>query len=186
MKLSDWKTRDILIVAVLGILLGILSTAVDFAYTTGGAALGPMAAQTLIGIVMFTALFIPFLIRKPGAALIGMLIIGLVQIPFSPGGVASLVVSLIYGLFAELAFLITRYQRYSLAMLIITACFIGAIGLAIGYVPNQFHQLGAGPQLLVWGLTLGSCVLGAWLVVVLTNTLSQSGLLTNINSLQEN
>ncbi|MEM8857818.1 MAG: ECF transporter S component [Chloroflexota bacterium] len=180
MSIKSWKTRDILIVAVLGIVLGILSTVVDYAYTAGGAALGPLLPQTLIGIVMFTALFIPFVVRRPGAALMGMIVIGLVQVPFSPNGFASLVVSAVYGLFVEIAFLITRYKRYSLLMLILTAVIVGAIGLGIGYVPNAFHETSIGAQLLLWVLVIGSCALGAWLVTVLANALIRSGLLNNL------
>ncbi|MEM7126010.1 MAG: ECF transporter S component [Chloroflexota bacterium] len=175
--MKSWKTRDILITAVLGIVLGLLSTAVDYAYTAGGAALGPLLPQTLIGSVMFTALFIPFVVRKPGAALIGMLVIGLVQVPLSPNGILSLVVSGIYGLLIEVAFLITRYRRYGLPMLMITAMVVGAIGLALGYIPNNFHNLAYGAQALLWGLVIGSCLLGAWLVAVLAKSLTNSGVL---------
>ncbi|MEM9775169.1 MAG: ECF transporter S component, partial [Chloroflexota bacterium] len=82
MNLKSWKTRDIMIVAILGMVLAILATVIDYAYSAGGAALGPIAARTLIGVVMFTALFIPYVVRKPGAALFGMLVVGLVQLPF--------------------------------------------------------------------------------------------------------
>ena len=177
-KLKDWTTRDILITAVLGIILGLLSTAVDYAYTTADAALGPLLAQTLIGITIFTALFIPFVVRCPLAALVGMLIIGLVQVPFSPNGIFSLVVAVIYGLFVEIAFALTRYRRYGLPMLMSTACVVAAIGLGIGYVPNGVHLTAVSLQLLLWGLVLGSILLGAWLVTVLANSLTQSGIMT--------
>lgn len=178
--LKSWKTRDIMITAALGIVLGILSTMVDYAYTAGGAALGPLLPQSLIGVVMFTALFIPFVVRRPGAALVGMVVIGLVQVPFSPNGIASLVVSAIYGLFVEAAFFITRYKRYSLLMLMSTAVIVGVIGLGIGYVPNQFHNLSFALQATLWGLVIGSCLLGAWLVVILANSLTRSGVLSQV------
>ncbi|MEM7334953.1 MAG: ECF transporter S component [Chloroflexota bacterium] len=180
MTLKSWTTRDILITAVIGIVMGILSTIVDYAYTAGGAALGPIFTRTLIGVVMFTALFVPYVVRRPGAALIGMIIAGLVQVPFSPGGIGSLVLSAIYGLFVELAFLITRYKRYSLTMLIVTACSVGVLGMLLGYVPNNLHRLSIGTQVGLFAIVLGSCALGAWLVVILANSLRNSGILGNV------
>ena len=179
-RLKEWTTRGILLTAVLGIVLGLLSTVVDYAYTTAGAALGPLLAQTLIGITMFTALFIPFVVRRPLAAIVGMLIIGLVQLPFSPNGILSLVITVIYGPFVEIAFAVTRYRRYGLPMLMITACVVASIGLVIGYVPNGVHQTAVSLQLLLWGFVLGSSLLGAWLVTVLANSLTQSGIMTTV------
>ncbi|MEM9775681.1 MAG: ECF transporter S component, partial [Chloroflexota bacterium] len=150
-----------------------------------GAALGPIAARTLIGVVMFTALFIPYVVRKPGAALFGMLVVGLVQLPFSPDGIGSLIVNVLYGLFVEAAFFITRYKRYSLLMMISTACIVGAIGLGIGYIPSGLHEFAVSAQITLWILVMGSCILGGWLVTVLANALTRSGLLSNLNSEDE-
>ncbi|MEM7114896.1 MAG: ECF transporter S component [Chloroflexota bacterium] len=178
MSLRTWTTRDILITAVLGIVLGLLATVVDYAYTTAGAALGPIASRTLIGIMLFTALFIPFVVRRPLAALIGMLIIGLVQIPFSPNGIFSLVVALMYGILVEVAFAITRYRRYDLLMLVVTAIVIGLIMVGISYVPNGLHQLAIGVQIGILVGVAAVSALGGWLVPMAANALAQAGALS--------
>ena len=180
MSLRDWKTRDILLLAVLGIVLGAVATLVDYAYVTSGALLGPIVSRSLIGVVMFTALLIPYIVRRPGAALIGMVVVGLVQLPFSPDGIGSLAVNAIYGLFVEIAFLITRYKTYSLRMMILTSIVVGAIGLGVGYIPSGLHEFSIGAQVTVWLLVIGSCILGGWLVTVLAKALVRSGLLNNL------
>jgi energy-coupling factor transport system substrate-specific component len=124
------------------------------------------------------ALFIPYVIQRPGADLIGQLLVGLVQLPFSPSGLLSLVLNVIYGVLCEVPFALTRYKLYSLPLLCGIGAIVGGIGLALGYVPNAFHLLAPAVQVGLWALVLGVCVGGGWLAKALADSLVRTGVLS--------
>ena len=68
---AQWKTRDLIITAVLAVALGVLLWAWSVLYQGGEAVLTNVGANLLYGVYFLPGIMIPYIVRKPGAALLG-------------------------------------------------------------------------------------------------------------------
>jgi len=65
---TRWRTRDIVVTAVIGVAFGVVFWAWGLAWAPIEAALGP-ARFLLYAVWLVPAVLAPFIVRKPGAAL---------------------------------------------------------------------------------------------------------------------
>lgn len=112
-----WALREIVTIAVLGVVFGFLYFALVQAWGALGLAMGPLgdlAQNVLIGGWMVVAPLALFIVRRPGAGIVAELIAALVEVAFlgSPVGPILLISGFVQGAGAELAFTLTRYRRY--------------------------------------------------------------------------
>lgn len=113
---TRWRTRDIVIAAVIGVAFGVafwafgaVWKAVEF--------VGPMQ-NILYGAWLMPALVAPLIIRKPGAALFAELVAaGLSALLGSVWGVDTLLSGFVQGAAAELVFAFTLYRVWSFPVL---------------------------------------------------------------------
>ena len=70
----NYSTSDLIILAVIGAIAGVVNTGTGIAWNAANAAGGPLAGAALQGVFMWAYLLAFFLVRKPGS----MLIIGLI------------------------------------------------------------------------------------------------------------
>ena len=113
---SRWRTRDIVVAAVIGVAFGVafwvfgaVWRAVEF--------VGP-AQNILYGAWLMPALVAPLVIRKPGAALFAELVAaGLSALLGSSWGVDTLLSGFVQGAAAELVFAFTLYRLWSFPVL---------------------------------------------------------------------
>jgi energy-coupling factor transport system substrate-specific component len=110
--IMQWKTKEIVVVAMVGAVIGVLFTLMDYIYMPLSAALGVAFMEITFGIYMLSALVPMHLVRKPGAAVFGALVAALVNLLLgSPYGVQLILANLLEGLAVEIGFaVITRYQ----------------------------------------------------------------------------
>jgi energy-coupling factor transport system substrate-specific component len=110
---------DILTLAVIGIVFGVLSAFWQTIYIGAGAVAGPLGSAIVGGFVCIPAILAPYIIRKPGVALLAEIISVFGQVlAGNPFGVIILVYGLAQGLPAELVFLATRYKRWDWPILL--------------------------------------------------------------------
>jgi len=115
---TRWRTRDIVIAAIIGVAFGVafwafgaVWRAVEF--------LGP-AQNILYGAWLMPGLIAPLIIRKPGAALFAELVAaGLSALLGSSWGVDTLLSGFVQGAAAELIFAFTLYRLWSFPVLAI-------------------------------------------------------------------
>jgi energy-coupling factor transport system permease protein len=113
---TRWRTRDIVVAAVIGVAFGVafwafgaVWRAVEF--------LGPIQ-NILYGAWLMPALVAPFIIRKPGAALFTELVAaGLSALLGSSWGVDTLLSGFVQGAAAELVFAFTVYRLWTFPVL---------------------------------------------------------------------
>lgn len=113
---TRWRTRDIVVAAVIGVAFGVafwafgaIWRAVEF--------LGPVQ-NILYGAWLMPALVAPLIIRKPGAALFAELVAaGLSALLGSSWGVDTLLSGFVQGAAAELIFAFTLYRSWSFPVL---------------------------------------------------------------------
>jgi len=111
-----WRTRDIVVAAVIGVAFGVafwafgaVWRAVEF--------LGPVQ-NILYGAWLLPALVAPLIIRKPGAALFAEVVAaGLSAFLGSSWGVDALISGVVQGAGAEIVFAVTRYRVWTFPVL---------------------------------------------------------------------
>ena len=128
---TRWRTRDIVVAAVIGVAFGVafwafgaVWRAIEF--------LGPVQ-NILYGVWLMPALVAALIIRKPGAALFAELVAaGLSALLGSSWGVDTLLSGFVQGAAAELVFAFTLYRLWSFPVLAVA----GLAASAAAYVPD--------------------------------------------------
>jgi ABC-type thiamin/hydroxymethylpyrimidine transport system permease subunit len=69
-----WKTKEIVIVAMLAVVIGVIYTLMDAAYMPLSAILGPVFMELTFGVYLLSAALPMYIARKPGFALFGALV----------------------------------------------------------------------------------------------------------------
>jgi energy-coupling factor transport system permease protein len=115
---TRWRTRDIVVAAVIGVAFGV-------AFVLAGGPwkalefMGPLQ-NLFYGIWLLPAVVAPLIVRKPGAALFAeMVAAGLSAILGSAWGVDTLLSGFVQGAAAELVFAFTLYRSWNFAVLAI-------------------------------------------------------------------
>ena len=108
-----WRTRDIVVVAVIAVAFGVFFWAFGFVWSAL-APLGPLQ-NILYGAWLLPAIVAPLIVRKPGAALFAEVVAaGLSALLGSQWSIDTLVSGVLQGGAAELVFLAFRYRNWSL------------------------------------------------------------------------
>jgi energy-coupling factor transport system substrate-specific component len=127
-SIGPWRTRDILIAAVIGVVFGVIFAAWQPVWA-GFAFLQPSVLQDWVyGMWLVPAVLAPAIIRKPGAALFAeMVAASLSAILGSAWGPDTLLSGFMQGAAAELVFALVRYRRWNLGVLL-AAALASAVG----------------------------------------------------------
>jgi energy-coupling factor transport system substrate-specific component len=129
-----WRTRDIVVTAVIGVVFGV----VFFAWNNLYAGLGwltPPLSDWIYGMWLVPAVLAPLVIRKPGAALFAeMAAAGVSALLGSQWGPDTLLSGFVQGAAAELIFGFVGYRRWSLPILAVAAVASAAAAWAHDWV----------------------------------------------------
>lgn len=116
-----WRTRDILVTAVLGVAFGVVFWFWNNLAWSFLAPLGPFQ-NLFYAVWLIPAVLAPLIVRKPGAALFAELLAAAVSvIAGSPWSLDVLLSGFVQGAAAELVFAFTLYRAWSLPVLAIAA-----------------------------------------------------------------
>jgi len=111
-----WRTRDIVVTAVIAVAFGVFFWAFGFAWSALGW-MGP-AQNVLYGAWLLPAIVAPLIVRKPGAALFAELVAAsLSALLGSQWSVDTILSGAMQGGAAELVFLAVRYRNWSLPVI---------------------------------------------------------------------
>lgn len=113
---SRWRTRDIVVAAVIGVAFGFVFIAAGGVWKALEP-LGPVQ-NILYAVWLLPAVVAPLIIRKPGAAFFAEVVAaGLSAFLGSTWGVDTIMSGVMQGAGAELVFFLTRYRSYSFPVL---------------------------------------------------------------------
>ncbi len=109
----NYTTSDLIILAVVGAITGVINTGTGIVWNAANAAGGPLAGAALQGAFMWGYLLAYYLVRKPGS----MLIVGIVETAMeallgNPSGFATLGWGVMQGLGAEVVMAFTNYSNF--------------------------------------------------------------------------
>lgn len=121
---TRWRTRDILVTAIIGVVFGVAFVALNTAWSViaPASAVAPLGAFLIYGGWLMPAVLAPLVVRKPGAALYAELVAaGVSTLLGSPWGPDVLLSGFVQGAAAELIFAFTLYRNWSLPVIAIAA-----------------------------------------------------------------
>jgi energy-coupling factor transport system substrate-specific component len=110
----NYTTRDLILLAVIGAIAGVVNVGMGIVWNAANAAGGPLAGAALQGTFMWAYLLAFFLVRKPGS----MLIIGLLESSIeallgNPSGISTIGWGVTQGLAAEIVMAMSNYRNFS-------------------------------------------------------------------------
>ena len=179
----EWSTLDFVVGAVLAVAVGVLFWAWDLLWATAFQAVPFPASYALVGVWMIGGLLVPYVIRRPGAALLGELVAAFVSmLLINQWGVAVLLSGLVQGLGAELVFGTRRWKDYRLPTVLLAGAVAGAFSTLLDSVVYSYWSQYSGTT-IVAGVVIAAvsgAVLGGVVSKVLGDTLLRTGVLSGL------
>ena len=177
-----WTLREILIVAVLGAVFGVLYLGWVQVWLIAQAIFGSVTMDVVMGFWFIVSIIAAAIIRKPGAALLSEVLAALTQVLLgSPAGLMLLVSGLVQGAGAEAVFAATRWKNYRLPVLM--AAGVGAAIFSFIYTWIRFDYGALAPGLLVAMFVLrclSGALLGGLAGYLVTEALYRTGVLSGL------
>ena len=172
-----WRTRDILVAAVIGVVFGVVFAAWNQLYA-GLDALTKPISDVIYGMWLVPAILAPLVIRKPGAALFAeMAAAGVSAFLGSQWGPDTLLSGFVQGAAAELVFAFVGYRRWSLPVLAAAAVASALAAWAHDWV-IYYADVSLELQLLRLSfMALSAIVIAAFLSLALERSLRRAGVL---------
>jgi energy-coupling factor transport system permease protein len=176
---SVWSTRDLMVIAAIGVALGVVLVPVIYETMALHATLGPLGMASIWGLYVVPLLVATRIMRRPGAALLTSLLVPLVQLPFGPGGWIMLLLWLPAGLACEAPFFLTRYRSLGLPTVMVAGALASLAFIAHMYLFIGFFDLALGVQVaLVAVPLLSGALLGGVPAKLLSGALAKTGVLS--------
>ena len=117
-----WRTRDILIVAMIGVVFGVVFFVWNGVYAAMSFLQPSVLQDVVYGMWLVPAVLAPLIVRKPGAALFAeMLAATISAVLGSQWGPDTLLSGFLQGVAAEIVFFVLGYRRWSVAILALAA-----------------------------------------------------------------
>ncbi|HZG55359.1 ECF transporter S component [Paenibacillus sp.] len=180
MKLKSFTTLDIVLMALLAVANGVMTTYTSFVNKLLTAAGGPIATSTIVGVYMIYGVLAIYIIRKPGAAFATFLIGATVQsmIGTSYGMASAYVAALCYAFAVEAVFALYRYKRWDVRAVMLAS--VAAVPLWFVFAAYMFGYWKWGLPVLAGALVV-RCLSGLLLCGLVTtwlgDALARAGLL---------
>lgn len=180
MERKSFTTFDIVLMALLAVANGLLTTYTSFINKMLTAAGGPIATSTIVGIYMIYGILAIYIIRKPGTALITYLIGATVQslMGTAYGMASAYVAALCYAIAVEAVFAFFRYKKWDYTS--VTLASLAAVPLWFICAAYMFGYLTWGFPILIATLVV-RCISGIVLCGLVTkwlgDRLARAGLL---------
>ena len=173
-----WRTRDILLAAMLGVAFGVVFFVWNGVYAGLEWIQPPVLKDAVYGMWLVPAVLAPVLIRKPGAALFAEIVAaGVSAFLGTVWGPDVLLSGFVQGAAAELVFAMTGYRRWSAAVLAVAAI-ASAVGAWIHDWAIYYADLALDIQLLRLAIMAASAVVfAAFGALAIERSLRRAGVL---------
>jgi energy-coupling factor transport system substrate-specific component len=175
MKLT---TRFLMACAAIGAATGVLLLPANFV-AAAIAATVPLAYATFLGVWLLGPVVALAVLRRPGAAVLTMLIAGIINIP-TPAGPSAIVTNLMVGVALELGFLVTRYRIWRPWLFYVTALGFETLYAISAYGFFNIDDMAVVVQGVFFGLMAVSAVVFTWLGLVVAGRLTATGVARGI------
>jgi len=161
---GSWNLREIVVVAVLSVVFGILYLWWIPVGALAAGIGGPVAREPLFGFWLMAAVVAGYIVQKPGAALIAELLAAFTEmLAGSSGGLMVLAWGFVQGIGIEAVFLATGYRNFSLPVVMLGGAASAAAAFAFQWVVYGYGAFSPGviTAMFVLRLLSGAILAGA-------------------------
>jgi energy-coupling factor transport system substrate-specific component len=178
-RTTAWNQREIVTVAVIGVVFGMLYLAWVQLWLLIQGLTGPLAMDVLFGFWFLASIVAAYTIRKPGAAFIAEVVAAIAEVlTGNPSGAILLLTGVIQGAGAEAPFALTRWRSYRLPVLLASGASAAVFSFVYNWFRFSYWELAPGLLLTMFVLrVLSGMILAGWLGKILTDRLYQTGVL---------
>ena len=165
-NLSAWKLKDVILASLIAVLFAFVCFGVvHFVSFTlvplmAPLGIGDLAIEVVFGIFFMSAVFAPYIIRKPGVATIVGTLTGVVQILMGSAFAATLLMSaFVQGLGAEAGFAVFRYKKFNLLTMLVAALGATITSFVLAWYRGAWSQVGIEIVVLRFAIRMSSAIL---------------------------
>ncbi|MBS5136077.1 MAG: ECF transporter S component [Oscillospiraceae bacterium] len=174
------KTKELVIIAMVAAVIGVIYTLLDYAYMPLSAFLGTVFMELTFGIYLLSASLPMYLVRKPGIAIFGGLVTAGVNLLLgSPYGLQLVLAGLLQAFGLEIGYaVVDKYQGSNKNMIlgaVLAVCFVFCRDGYFWGTPWSYGAAVAAGVVVV--RLLSATVIGIILVKVITAALKKTGVL---------
>lgn len=180
---KEWTTRDLVVAAVLAVAMGVVFWAWGLLWSTAFQAVPFPFSYALVGVWMIGGLLVPFVVRRPGAALVGELVAAAVSMALgNQWGVLTLASGVVQGVGAEIVFAGFRWKRFTGPALYGAAALAGAFSILLDTFLYSYYATYTWGSILVAAVlcVVSSVILGGGLAQFLGEALAKTGVLSGL------
>jgi energy-coupling factor transport system substrate-specific component len=179
----DWTTRELVVAAVLAVAVGVVFWAWGLLWTGAFAAIPFPFHYALVGLWMMGGLLVPYVVRRPGAALFGELVAAFVSMALgNQWGILTLASGAVQGVGAELVFAGFRWKRFSGVTLYGAAALAGAFSILLDTFVYSYYVTYTRGSIVIAAVlcVISSVILGGVLSQLLGQALAKTGVLSGL------
>ncbi len=180
----NWKLKDILMVAVVGVIFALVFYGANYLGTALTAVLtpfgyGPLGYQLIYGLWFMAATFATYIIQKKGVGIVAEMLAAVVEtVMGGMFGPMTLVNGFIQGFGCEVGFMITGYKFFNLFTLVLSSITCAVIS----FIPETFFYgyLAYGGQMMLIMLIcriISSIIFTGIIVKIICDGLAKAGVL---------
>ncbi len=165
-----WQLKDIIMVAILGLIFAVIYLAILYAGVGVTAVLtpfglAPFGYEIFYGIWFMGATLAGFIIQKPGVAIITECLAAFLEFLMgNMGGPLVLISGLVQGAGSEVGFAMFRYRKYNLATMCVSGIMAAVFSFAWGYFQNAYAGLSSAILIAMLAVRILSAVVFAGLI----------------------
>ncbi|OFV83468.1 MAG: hypothetical protein A2W26_11545 [Acidobacteria bacterium RBG_16_64_8] len=183
MSFKEWTTRELVVAAVLAVAVGVVFWGWGLLWSSVFQAIPFPFSYALVGIWMIGGLLVPYVIRRPGAALLGELVAAFVSMVLgNQWGILTMASGLVQGAGSELVFATFRWKRFDGLALYGAAALAGVFSILLDTFVYSYYRT------YTWGniglaavlIVISSLVLGGLLSLLLGEALARTGVLSGL------
>lgn len=152
-KSYKWSLKDIIMIGLVSVVFAVIYLGAVYLSISLQAILTPFglsvfANELIFGIWFMAATFTPYVIRKPGVAIIAEMLAAFIEVLMgNMYGPIVFVSGFIQGAGAEIGFAATRYKKYNWFTMTLSALGCTVFSFAWGFIRSGFFDLA--PALLI-------------------------------------
>lgn len=180
---KDWKTRELVVAAVLAVAVGVIFWGWGLLWASASQFIPFPFHYALVGVWMIGGLLVPYVVRRPGAALLGELVAAFVSMALgNQWGLLTMASGLVQGVGSEAVFAGFRWRRFGGVALYGAAALAGAFSILLDTFLYSYYAMYSWDSILVAAVlcVLGSLVLGGLVSQLLGEALAKTGVLSGL------
>lgn len=166
-------TRYLMTCAAIGAATGVLLVPANFVAAALSATV-PVLYSAMLGLWIVGPVLALALVRRPGAAVLTMLVAGVIS-SASPLGASSILTCLMVGAALEVAFLVTLYRVWAPWLFYVATFVFAALYTWSAFVAFDAASMAPVVQVLIVVLMIASSLVGTWAGLLLARRLERAG-----------